>query len=106
MLENLIALALIRKCGSKKSVYYYTNGVEVDLYIPEAETAIQVSYTIKNSTETFDREIKALNKISERIAVKRKLIITFDREKSGRICNPYSRVNFSCIKTIRILNIY
>ena len=80
LLENMIALALIRKYGSKDAVFYYINGVEVDFYIPEAETAIQVSYSIKNSTETFSREVKALNKISERLVVKRKLIITFDEE--------------------------
>lgn len=78
LLENMIVLSLIRKYGSKESVYYYSNGVEVDFYIPETETAIQVSYTVKIRTETFEREIKALNKISERLPVKRKLIITFD----------------------------
>ena len=83
LLENMIALALIRKYGSKDAVFYYINGVEVDFYIPEAETAIQVSYSIKNSTETFSREVKALNKISERLVVKRKLIITFDEEDNA-----------------------
>lgn len=83
LLENMIALSLIRKYGSKESVYYYSNGVEVDFYIAETETAIQVSYTIKKSIETFDREIKALNKISERLAVKRKLIITYDEGGSA-----------------------
>ena len=82
LLENMIALSLIRKYGSKDSLYYYSNGVEVDFYIPETETAIQVSYTINKSAETFDREIKALNKISERLTVKRKLIITFDEGDS------------------------
>lgn len=85
LLENLIALTLIRQYGSKEAVYYYANGVEVDFYIPETETAIQVSYTIKNNTETFDREVRALNKISERLAVKRKLIITFDEEDNTRL---------------------
>ena len=65
------------------TLYYYSNGVEVDFYIPETETAIQVSYTVKFRTETFEREIKALNKISERLSVKRKLIITFDERESG-----------------------
>ena len=88
LLENLIALALIRKYGSKDAVFYYSNGVEVDFYIPEAETAIQVSYSIKNSTETFSREVKALNKISERLVVKRKLIITFDEEDNA-VLNEY-----------------
>lgn len=82
LLENMIALSLIRKYGSKDAVYYYSNGVEVDFYIPESETAIQVSYSINKSSETFDREVKALIKISERLPVKRKLIITFDEESS------------------------
>ena len=82
LLENMIALSLIRKYGSKDAVYYYSNGVEVDFYIPESETAIQVSYSINKSSETFDREVKALIKISERLPVKRKLIITFDEESN------------------------
>lgn len=82
LLENLIALTLIRKYGSEEGVYYYSNGVEVDFYIPESETAIQVSYTINKSSETFDREVKALHKISEHLSVKRKLIITFDEESN------------------------
>lgn len=85
LLENMLALALIRKYGSKDAVYYYSNGVEVDFYIPDAETAIQVSYTLNSSSETFDREVKALEKISERLSVKHKLIITYDEEYHPRL---------------------
>ncbi|MDE6632684.1 MAG: ATP-binding protein, partial [Muribaculaceae bacterium] len=55
LLENLIALALIRRYGTKDAVYHYNHGIEVDFYIPESETAIQVSYTISTSNETFER---------------------------------------------------
>ncbi len=80
LLENLIALALIRRYGTKDAVYHYNHGIEVDFYIPESETAIQVSYTISTSNETFERETKALVKIGERLPVQRRIIITYDEE--------------------------
>ena len=80
LLENLIALTLIRRYGTKDAVYHYNHGIEVDFYITESETAIQVSYTISTSNETFERETKALIKIGERLSVQRRIIITYDEE--------------------------
>lgn len=80
LLENLVALALIRRYGTKDAVYHYNHGIEVDFYIPETETAIQVSYSIGSSDETFDRETKALLKIGERLGVRHRIIITYEEE--------------------------
>ncbi|MDE5850564.1 MAG: ATP-binding protein, partial [Muribaculaceae bacterium] len=80
LLENLIALALIRRFGTKDAVYHYNHGIEVDFYIPETETAIQVSYSIAGSDETFDRETKALLKIGERLDVSHRIIVTYEEE--------------------------
>lgn len=80
LLENIVAIALLRKFGSNDAVFYYINGVEVDFYVPEIETAIQVSYDIQKGSETFERETKALLKIGERLSVKRRLIVTYDEE--------------------------
>ena len=85
LLENMVALALLRKYGSDDSVYYYHNGVEVDFYVPEAETAIQVSYSVEPNSETFDRETRALIKIGERLPVKRRIIVTYDQESTLRL---------------------
>lgn len=82
LLENIVALALLRRFGSKDSVFYYHNGVEVDFYIPEIETAIQVSYSLQRGTETFDRETKALIKIGDRLPVKQRVIVTYDEEQT------------------------
>ncbi len=80
LLENIVALALVRRYGSKDAVYYYNHNIEVDFYIPETETAIQVSYTISAADETFERETRALVKIGERLSVKRRIIVTYEEE--------------------------
>ena len=55
--------------------------MEVDFYVPEAAMAIQVSYTISDK-ETFEREVKALIKLSNFIECKRLVIITRDEEQT------------------------
>lgn len=87
LLENMIALTLFRKYGTSDSVYYYKNGVEVDFYIPQTETAIQVSYELLSDPDTYERETKALIKIGEKLPVKRRLIVTYDEESSVCINN-------------------
>lgn len=80
LLENLVALTLIRKYGSKDAVFYYNYGVEVDFYIPETETAIQVCYTMNDAEGTFDRETDALVKLQKRIKTRRNIVVTYDEE--------------------------
>lgn len=83
LLENLVALALFRRYGSKDAVYHYNHGIEVDFVIPEHETAIQVCYTMNDSEGTFERETSALVKLQDKMATKRNIIVTFEDE--GRI---------------------
>lgn len=80
LLENLVALTLIRRYGSKDAVYHYNHGIEVDFYIPETETAIQVCYSMEGHSETSEREIKGLIKISEIIPCRRRIIVTYEEE--------------------------
>ena len=61
LLENLVAINLIRQFGKEDAVFFYNKGVEVDFYIPEEQWAIQVSYSIKD-LETKERETDALIK--------------------------------------------
>ncbi|WP_338071318.1 ATP-binding protein [Bacteroides stercorirosoris] len=79
LLENLVAISLIRQFGREDSVFFYNKGVEVDFYIPEEQWAIQVSYSIKDP-ETKERETDALIKLFKVLPCKRLLIITFDEE--------------------------
>ncbi|WP_028897234.1 ATP-binding protein [Prevotella sp. HUN102] len=86
LLENIVALALFRKYGhdsDNERIFFYNNKVEVDFYIPEDGLAIQVSYSIIQTPETYEREVNALRKIPKVLACKRRLILTND--ESDRI---------------------
>ena len=89
LLENLVALALLRKYGSRDAVYHYNHEIEVDFYIPEEELAVQVCYSLDRNA--YDREITGLLKMEERLPVKRRIVVTFDEEREieleGKIIN-------------------
>lgn len=80
LLENLVALYLVRRYGSKDAVYYYNHGIEVDFYIPETETAIQVCYSMKEAAETSEREVKGLAQIGKCLPCRRRIIVTYEDE--------------------------
>ncbi len=80
LLENMVAVTLLRKYGRTDAVYFYSNGVEVDFYIPEEELAIQACYSLSDS-ETFDREVKALLKLASVVPCKKLMVITRDEEE-------------------------
>ena len=84
LLENVVALHLLRKYGREDAVFFYNKGIEVDFYIPDICTAIQVCYNM-DSSETFDREVKALLKITEVLECNKLLIITRDAEQVSEI---------------------
>ena len=81
LLENVVAVNLLRKYGRNDAVYFYNKGIEVDFYIPDTYTAIQVCYNLDNSDGTFDREVKALLKITEVLECRKLQIITRDTEE-------------------------
>lgn len=80
LLENIVALKLIATYGSKDAVYFYHNGVEVDFYVPETETAIQVCWSLDKTDDTFERETKALVKIQSQLQCKHNIIVTYQEE--------------------------
>lgn len=92
LLENLVAITLLRKFGREDSVFFYNRNVEVDFYIPETETAIQVCYDLDSNPDTFDREVKALLKLSDVLECKKRLIITRDTERTEEIDNKIIEV--------------
>lgn len=80
-LENLVALHLLRKYGLNDAVFFYRPDVEVDFYIPETETAIQVSVRLDSAPNTLDREVQAFQKMGKEFAVRRRILITLEEER-------------------------
>jgi predicted AAA+ superfamily ATPase len=80
LLENLVALHLLRAYGLKDAVYYYNHGVEVDFYVPEEQMAVQVCYSIADDV-TIEREIGALLKVQSRLQCKRNVLVTYEDER-------------------------
>lgn len=87
LLENLVAINLLRKYGRNDAVFFYNKGIEVDFYIPDEATAIQVCYNLDNSNGTFDREVGALLKLSSVLECNKLIIITRDNEQTLEIDN-------------------
>ena len=80
LLENLVAINLLRLYGVEDAVCFYNKGVEVDFYILDAEWAVQVSYSLKDA-DTRNREIRGLAKLSAVLPCRRWSIITYDEEE-------------------------
>ena len=83
-LENLVALQLFRIYGhdpENERVFFYNDSFDVDFYVPEAELAIQVSYSLRNE-DTRKRETEALQKLPRRLPCSRRIILTYDEEET------------------------
>lgn len=85
LLENLVAIALLRRYGKNDAVYYYGHGVEVDFYVPDAALAVQVCYNIDKDGDTFARETNALVKLSRQMPVRQALIITYNEVRTVEV---------------------
>ena len=93
LLENAVALGLFRKYGhdaDNERVFFYNDRVEVDFYVPEDELAIQVSYSLTQSEDTFAREVNALKKIPDVLKCRRRLILTND--ESDEIEDDFGKI--------------
>lgn len=80
LFENLVALQLFRLYGhdpDNERVFFYYDNFEVDFYVPEAEMAIQASYSLHDE-DTRKREIEALQKLPRRLPCSRRIILTYD----------------------------
>ncbi len=80
LLENLVAITLIRRHG-RENVFFYNASEEIDFYVPDRSLAIQASMTL-SSMETEHREISALVKFNKRFPCKQNKIITLDQENT------------------------
>ncbi len=80
LLENMVALELLRRYGIDERGFFYNRNVEVDFYIPDASIAIQVSYNPRKTDDAWERETTALVKLSKVLDCKRLLLLTYELE--------------------------
>lgn len=78
LLENIVA---IRLYSQYSDLCFFNNGFEVDFYLWEHATAIQVSYSLSDDA-TRKREIDGLCKLSKLYEIKKMLIITKDESET------------------------
>lgn len=93
LLENVVALALFRKYGhdaDNERVFFYNEKVEVDFYVSDDGLAIQVSYSMTQSPETFDREVNALKKLPNVLSCRQRLVLTND--EYGKVEDDYGTI--------------
>lgn len=83
LLENLVAIALIERYrrDEEDRVFFYNKGVEVDFYVPDEAVAIQVAYSV-DDPQTREREVRALQRLSDAFPINKALIITRDEEQT------------------------
>lgn len=84
LLENIVALQLFRIYGhdpENERVFFYHHNYEVGFYVPDAELAIQVSYSLRDE-ETRKRETEALHKLPHHLPCSRRIILTYDEEET------------------------
>lgn len=84
LLENMVAVALKR--SYKEKIFYFKSekaGLDIDFYVPERATAIQVAYSISDTA--YDREVNNLIRLAGSFPeAKRFVIVTADEDKSIR----------------------
>lgn len=85
LLENMVAMELIRRYGIDERVFFYNRNIEVDFYIPDAALAIQVSYNPHKTDETWQRESTALIKFTKVLDCQRLLILSYDTEETVEV---------------------
>lgn len=85
LLENMVAMELIRRYGIDERVFFYNRNIEVDFYIPDAALAIQVSYNPHKTDETWKRESTALVKLTKVLDCQRLLILSYDTEETVEV---------------------
>ena len=83
LLENIVAIHLHKQYSNTADelrLFYYSKGVEVDFCIPETNTAIQVSYSLDDST-TYEREVGGLVRFLKNYKQYHGIIVSLDTER-------------------------
>ena len=82
LLENLVATYLLRRYGREEQVFFFNRGdAEIDFYVPEAELAVQVCYSMKED-ETRKRELSAFSHLPSRLPCSRRIVVTYEEERT------------------------
>ena len=96
LLENLVALSLIRWYGLDGNVFFYNYNIEVDFVVPEKSLAVQVCYILGDEgSETYRRETTALVRLAQRYSYTDLYIVTYNEEYEIEL-------NGLCIKVVPI----
>lgn len=80
LLENFVAVTLCKNYG-RENVVYLKGDKEIDFYIEETNTAIQVSYSIKDDN-TRNREVDALCRYAQTNKDVKPMIITWEEKEN------------------------
>lgn len=80
LLENLCAIHLYRRFEG--GLYFWNKNVEVDFYIPDISTGVQVCYSTTKDLNTFEREVYALESLDKIHPLEKMIVITFDEERT------------------------
>jgi len=83
LLENMVAIHLNKhyhNTAEELRLFYYNKGVEIDFCIPEANKAIQVSYSV-DDLDTYEREVGGLVKFLKAYRQYQGVIVTWDTER-------------------------
>lgn len=81
LLENLAAIFLSVNYDEIFYLKSEKNGIDIDFYVPEIKTAIQVAYSIENISN--NREVENLLKFAKlKTETEKFLILTFNEEKT------------------------
>ncbi len=84
LFENMVALDMFRHYGHDKdneTVYFYSDNIEVDFYVPGDGLAVQAAYSIRGE-DTRKREVEGLVKIAKVHPCSRRVILTYDEEET------------------------
>ena len=85
LLENIVAINLYR--NNYEMYYLKGNKVDIDFYLPNNKTLIQVAYSLDNP-DTYDREVSNLINYANDVKDELKLIIvTYDEKRIIEINN-------------------
>ncbi|AAK41695.1 ATP-binding protein [Saccharolobus solfataricus] len=82
IIENLVAIKLLRELQGEEKLYYMRNNYEVDFYDEKNSRLIQVTYT---SDKIENREIRGLIEGYRLTKAKKLLIITWDLEEKIQV---------------------
>jgi len=79
LLENIVFTELLRRYGNDL-YYYYKNKTDIDFFIKETKSLIQVCYSL-GDPDTRNREVTALKKAHEYLDIDEMLLLTLDNDE-------------------------